>query len=117
VACADVYSVSPHVGRGGWTWYTGSAGWMYRAGLESILGLYVESTSLRFDPCVPRGWKEFEITYRHHSARYEIHVHNRAGIRREIARLELDGQALSPGSVQISLVDDGAIHHVRVTLG
>jgi cyclic beta-1,2-glucan synthetase len=90
---------------------------MYRAGLESILGLNVEGTSLRFDPCVPHAWKEFEITYRHHSTRYEIRVDNHAGVCRRIARLELDGQALPQGSVQISLVDDGAIHYVRVTLG
>jgi cyclic beta-1,2-glucan synthetase len=117
VMCADVYSVAPHVGRGGWTWYTGSAGWMYRAGLESILGLNVEGATLRFDPCVPRAWKEFDIAFRHHSSLYEIHVDNPAGVCRGIARLELDGQTLSEGSVQISLVDDGAIHHVRVTLG
>ncbi|HEY2754938.1 MAG TPA: glucoamylase family protein [Pseudolabrys sp.] len=116
VVCADVYSVAPHVGRGGWTWYTGSAGWMYRAGLESILGLYVEGTSLRFDPCVPHAWKEFEIAFRHRSTRYEIRVDNHAGVCRGIARLELDGQALPQGTVQMSLVDDGAIHHVRVTL-
>ncbi|HEY6831088.1 MAG TPA: glycosyl transferase [Pseudolabrys sp.] len=117
VVCADVYSVAPHVGRGGWTWYTGSAGWMYRAGLESILGLNVEGATLRFDSCVPRAWKEFDIAFLHHSTRYEIHVDNPTGVCRGIASLELDGQALPQGSVHISLVDDGAIHHVRVTLG
>jgi cyclic beta-1,2-glucan glucanotransferase len=117
VVCADVYSVQPHVGRGGWTWYTGSAGWMYRAGLESILGLNVEGATLRFDPCVPRAWKEFDIAFLHHSTRYEIHVDNPTGVCRGVASLELDGQALPQGSVHISLVDDGAIHHVRVTLG
>lgn len=117
VMCADVYSIPPHVGRGGWTWYTGSAGWMYRAGVESILGFSVEGTSLHFDPCVPHAWKEFDIAYRYHSTRYEIHVDNSGGVCRGIASLELDGQALSEGSVQISLVDDGAVHHVRVTLG
>ena len=65
VVCADVYSVPPHVGRGGWTWYTGSAGWMYRAGLELILGLTVERATLRLDPCVPRAWRDFEIAFRH----------------------------------------------------
>jgi cyclic beta-1,2-glucan synthetase len=90
---------------------------MYRAGLESILGLNVEGTNLRFDPCVPKGWKEFEIAYRHRSARYEIRVENHAGVCRGIARLELDGQALLQGSAQINLVDDGAIHYVRVTMG
>ncbi len=117
VVCADVYSVPPHVGRGGWTWYTGSAGWMYRAGLESILGFSVEGNTLRLDPCVPQAWQGFEIVFRHHTARYEVSVDNHAGVCRGIARLELDGQMLPHGSSHITLVDDGETHHVRVTLG
>lgn len=117
VVCADVYSVAPHVGRGGWTWYTGSSGWMYRAGLESILGFSVEGNILRLDPCVPRAWRNFEIEFRHRTARYEITVDNQAGVCRGIARLELDGQALPDGSTRLTLVDDGATHRVRVTLG
>ncbi len=117
VVCADVYSVPPHVGRGGWTWYTGAAGWMYRAGLESILGFYVEGTTLRLDPCVPQAWRDFEIVFCHHTTRYEVFVENHAGVCRGIARLELDHQALPHGSTHITLVDDGAIHHVRVILG
>ena len=117
VVCADVYSVPPHVGRGGWTWYTGSAGWMYRAGLESILGFTVEGATLRLDPCVPQAWREFEIAFRHHTTRYEVSVENHAGVCRGIARLELDDQALPHGSTRIALVDDGATHHVRVILG
>jgi cyclic beta-1,2-glucan synthetase len=117
VVCADVYSVPPHVGRGGWTWYTGSAGWMYRASLESILGFTVEGATLRLDPCVPRAWRDFEIVFRHHTSRYEVFVDNHAGACRGIARLELDDQALPQGSTHIALVDDGAIHRVRVILG
>jgi cyclic beta-1,2-glucan synthetase len=117
VACADVYSAAPHIGRGGWTWYTGSAGWMYRAGLESILGLTVEGKMLRLDPCVPKTWREFEIVFRHHSSRYEISVENPAEVCRGIARLELDKQTLPCGSTTITLVDDGATHHLRVLLG
>jgi cyclic beta-1,2-glucan synthetase len=117
VVCADVYSVPPHVGRGGWTWYTGSAGWMYRAGLESVLGFTVEGTTLRLDPCVPRAWRDFEISFRHHTTRYEVFVENYSGVCRGIARLELDGQALAHGSTGITLVDDGATHHVRLILG
>ena len=92
VVCADVYSVPPHVGRGGWTWYTGSSGWMYRAGLESILGFTVEGDTLRLDPCVSQAWRDFEIVFRHHTARYEVSVDNHAGVCRGIARLELDGR-------------------------
>jgi cyclic beta-1,2-glucan synthetase len=117
VVCADVYSVSPHVGRGGWTWYTGSAGWMYRAGLESILGFTVEGTTLRLDPCVPRAWQNCEIVFRHRTTRYEVSIDNHAGVCRGVARLELDDQPLPHGSTQITLVDDGVTHHVRVTLG
>ncbi len=115
--CADVYSVAPHVGRGGWTWYTGSAGWMYRAALELILGFTVTGGTLRLDPCVPRAWKEFKIEFRHRTARYVVSVENPAGVCRGIARLELDKEVLPPGSAQITLADDGATHHVRVVLG
>jgi cyclic beta-1,2-glucan synthetase len=117
VVCADVYSIPPHVGRGGWTWYTGSSGWMYRAGLESILGFTVEGSTLRLDPCVPQAWRDFEIVFRHHTTRYEVSVENHAGVCRGIARLQLDEQALPHGSTHITLVDDGAIHRIRVTLG
>jgi cyclic beta-1,2-glucan synthetase len=117
VVSADIYSVPPHVGRGGWTWYTGSAGWMYRAALESILGFTVEGTTLRLDPCVPRAWRDFEIIFRHKTSRYEVFVENHAGVCGGIARLELDNQTLPHGSTHIALVDDGAIHRVRVILG
>ncbi len=116
VACADVYSTVPHVGRGGWTWYTGSAGWMYRAGLESILGFTVEGETLRLDPCVPKTWREFEIVFRHRTSRYEIAVENPAGVCRGIARMEMDKQTLPHGSTAITLVDDGATHRLRVLL-
>jgi cyclic beta-1,2-glucan synthetase len=115
--CADVYSVPPHVGRGGWTWYTGSAGWMYRAGLESILGFTVENNTLRVDPGGPRTWRDFEIVFRHHQTRYEVLVENPRGGCRGIARLELDKQTLPHGSSTITLVDDGVTHHLRVVLG
>ena len=113
---ADVYSVAPHVGRGGWTWYTGAAGWLYRAGLEGILGFRVRGATLALDPCIPRAWPGFEIAYRHRSARYEIRVENPAGVSRGVARLELDGVALPPGD-GVPLRDDGATHRVRVVLG
>ena len=117
VACADVYSVPPHVGRGGWTWYTGSAGWMYRAGLESVLGFAVEGNSLRINPCVPKTWRDFEILFTHGSSRYEISVKNPDGVCRGISRLELDQQILPSGSHTVALVDDGDTHHLSVTLG
>ena len=76
VVAADVYGAAPHVGRGGWTWYTGSAGWMQRAGVESILGLRLEGDVLHLNPCIPKTWPRFEMTVRFRSAHYEILVEN-----------------------------------------
>ena len=68
VIAADIYSVAPHVGRGGWTWYTGSAGWMYRAGLESILGFQLQGSRLKIAPCIPANWPGFEIVFKYRSS-------------------------------------------------
>jgi cyclic beta-1,2-glucan synthetase len=117
VASADVYSQPPHVGRGGWTWYTGSAGWMYRAGLEWILGFRVQGATLLIDPCVPKAWRGFEMVFRYHSARYEIAVENPNGVTRGVRYAEVDGAALPGNQARVDLVDDGATHQVRVVLG
>jgi len=114
---ADVYSVFPHVGRGGWTWYTGSAGWLYRAGIEGILGLRVQGDFLLLDPCIPKAWPGFEIVFRYRSARYEIAVENPRGVSRGVASASLDGNALPQGPTRVPLVDDGAVHKVKVVLG
>ena len=74
VIAADVYAVEPHVGRGGWTWYTGSAGWMYRLLVESLLGVTREENRLRFKPCIPPHWPGFRIDHRHGETLYEISV-------------------------------------------
>ena len=117
VACADIYAEPPHTGRGGWSWYTGSAGWLYRAGLESILGFRRRAAVLEIDPCIPKTWPGFEIAFRHGSARYEIAVENPDGVSRGVTRVELDGKALSGARPGIPLTDDGATHRVRVVLG
>ena len=117
VACADVYSTPPHVGRGGWTWYTGSAGWMYRAGLEWILGFRLRGKTLLIDPCIPARWPGFEIVYRYGSTRYEIAVENPRGVSRGVSSVELDGKALAQRPAQIALADDGVTHGVRIVLG
>jgi cyclic beta-1,2-glucan synthetase len=116
VVAADVYSEPPHVGRGGWTWYTGAAGWLYRAGLESILGFRKRGATRAIDPCIPHGWKGFEIAYRHGETRYQITVENPRGVCRGVARLSLDGNPLQNDAL-IPLVDDGEEHQVRVVLG
>ncbi len=113
VIAADIYAEPPHVGRGGWTWYTGSAGWMYRAGIEWILGLRLRGTMMYLDPCIPRAWPGFKITFRYHSSRYEIVVENPHGVARGVSSVELDGAPLADG---IPLADDGVTHHVRVVL-
>ena len=115
VLAADVYAVPPHVGRGGWTWYTGSSGWLYRAGLESILGFKLRGDHLLIDPCIPVGWQSYQISFKYHASQYEITVHNPRGATRGVTRLELDGTVLTTSSVQ--LVDDGGQHQIRVEIG
>jgi cyclic beta-1,2-glucan synthetase len=117
VVAADVYAEPPHVGRGGWTWYTGSAGWMYRAGIEWILGIRVGGANLYLDPCIPRVWRGFQVVFRYHSSRYDIVVENPEGVERGVWSIEFDGSLLVTGSMRIPLADDGATHRVRVILG
>jgi cyclic beta-1,2-glucan synthetase len=117
VAAADVYSVEPHVGRGGWTWYTGSGAWLYRAGLEAILGFYLQGDRLRLDPCIPRDWPGFSIEYRHGGSRYAIEITNPHGACRGIATCELDGRTLEVAPCLIPLSDDGGVHRVVIALG
>jgi cyclic beta-1,2-glucan synthetase len=116
VAAADIYAEPPHVGRGGWTWYTGSAGWMYRAGLEWILGFRLRGTMLHLDPCIPRGWQSVALAFRYHSSRYEIVIENPHGVARGVSSVVLDGAPLAGGG-PIPLADDRATHQVRVGLG
>ena len=115
VVCADVYGAPPHTGRGGWTWYTGSASWLYRVAIETILGFQLRGDTLRFEPCVPPSWPGFELSYRHRSATYRILVDNSAGTGRGVRSVELDGQRLPNDTVPLS--DDGKTHNVRVQLG
>jgi cyclic beta-1,2-glucan synthetase len=117
VVAADVYSIGPHAGRGGWTWYTGSAGWLYRAGLESILGFKVQGSHLKIEPCVPAHWPGFEILFRYRSSRYEIRIENPHNASRGIGYAELDGQRLTGNPIMIALVDDGQTHRARLILG
>jgi cyclic beta-1,2-glucan synthetase len=117
VVAADVYSVSGHVGRGGWTWYTGSAGWMQRAGVESILGLLIEGDRLRLNPCIPASWPRFEITLRRGASRYEIIVENPQSVQCGVAAAELDGATVTARPLLILLKDDGAVHLLQVRLG
>jgi len=121
VVAADVYGVAPHVGRGGWTWYTGSAGWMYRVALESVLGFDIEhGTSIRLTPCIPDEWPGFALTHRlADGTTYRILVDNPTRSAARIVSAVLDGTALECGSdgVRVGLAGDGATHTVRLVLG
>jgi len=117
VVAGDVYSVSPHAGRGGWTWYTGSAAWLYRAGLEWLLGCRIRGATLLLDPCIPRAWPGFRVTMRYRGARYEIAVENPRGVSRGLVNLQLDGETLPAQQGRVPLVDDGMTHQVRAILG
>jgi cyclic beta-1,2-glucan synthetase len=115
VAVGDVYAVPPHTGRGGWTWYTGSAGWMYRAGLESILGFKLRGNKLQIDPCVPRWWREFAITYRHNGAVYQISVENPMGLSKGVASIEVDGKILRGDEIELGA--EARHYNIKVLMG
>jgi cyclic beta-1,2-glucan synthetase len=111
----DVYSHPQHAGRGGWSWYTGAAGWLYRAGLESILGLRRQGATFAVEPCIPASWPEYSVVWRHGRTRYEIAVANPQRRCRGVASAELDGAPVDFRAMP--LVDDGGTHRVEVVLG
>jgi cyclic beta-1,2-glucan synthetase len=114
--CAHIYAVPPPVGRGGWTWYTGSAGSMFRVGVEGWLGLKTEGDVLVFDPCIGRAWPGDWASYRHDHSVYEVVVANRHGAGRAVTRVECDGKTMD-GPPRVKWTDDGTAHQVRVFLG
>ncbi|MFO0807387.1 MAG: hypothetical protein U0746_02050 [Gemmataceae bacterium] len=115
VICADVYGAPPHVGRGGWTWYTGASAWMYRVALEGILGLRLRADTLAVEPCIAKAWPGYEITVRHKTATYRVFVDNAAGVGRGVTSVSLDNTIIASGIVP--LADDGRTHEVRIVLG
>ena len=116
VVAGDVYGEAPHLGRGGWTWYTGAAGWLYRAGVEWMLGFRLKGTAFTVDPCIPRNWPGYTLRFRYHSATYEIRVDNPSSVTRGVVMTEAEGKRFV-GVANVPLVDDGAMHHVRILLG
>jgi cyclic beta-1,2-glucan synthetase len=114
VMASDVYSVAPHLGRGGWTWYTGSAGWMYQAGLE-LLGLRKRGSSLYLNPCIPEDWPELSINYQYRHTLYKILIKNPDCKQTGGVSLEVDGQPFLANQA-ISLVDDSSVHRVVLVL-
>ena len=117
VVAADVYALSPHIGRGGWSWYTGSAGWMYRLILESLLGLRLEGdrlegSRLRFAPCLPGDWEACKVHYRYRETVYHITVAQPGN--GSVTSLTVDG--VEQHDAAISLVDDHQEHSVEVRM-
>ncbi len=113
VVAADVYSVAPHTGRGGWTWYTGSAGWMYRLIIESLLGVKLTVDRLSFAPCLPQGWDQFTVHYRYRETVYHITI-KRAPEGQKATIVVVDGQ--QSAAAEIKLVDDRQDHRAEITL-
>ena len=112
VVAADVYGVEPHTGRGGWTWYTGSSGWMYRLIVESLMGLHLEADSLRITPCIPAGWNQCKIHYRYRETFYHITIDSQTAPP-SFYGITLDGKTVAEDCIM--LVDDRRDHHVVVT--
>jgi cellobiose phosphorylase len=124
VMCADIYGAPPHTSRGGWTWYTGAAGWMYRLTVETLLGLNLEVDHLRMTPCIPTHWESYKIHYRFRETVYHITV-KRVGEKAEhVSRVTMDGAVVKGSSLEgtegphgmIPLVDDRRDHYVEVEL-
>jgi cyclic beta-1,2-glucan synthetase len=114
VIAADVYTAEGHLGRGGWTWYTGSASWLYRVGLEGILGFSKRAGKLAINPCIPSDWKEFSIEYQHDDSKYTITVRNPSGVQTGIVSMTVDGEDVVG---EIPLVSDGRDHEVILMMG
>ena len=115
VMAADVYALSPNAGRGGWSWYTGSAGWIYKTGLEDMLGFQKKGNTLTIEPSIPRQWKECKMQYKYLGTLYKIDVLNPDGVSKGISKVFVDGITIEGNT--ISLVDDGATHDVVVMMG
>jgi cyclic beta-1,2-glucan synthetase len=114
VVAGDVYSEPPHVGRGGWSWYTGAAGWLYRAGIEYVLGVRVQGAQVEISPCIPRDWAGYTVRYRRGRATYVIRVTNPSRLSTGGVDIEIDGKAIA-GS-RFPVTDDGREHRVDVRL-
>ena len=114
VIAADVYSIPPHNGRGGWTWYTGSASWMYRLGVERLLGITRLADNLEIRPCIPKEWKEYQIRYCFGDTMYHIRFENPSGSTGDVGEIKMDEKPLEEN--KIPLRDDGRNHEIQIVL-
>jgi cellobiose phosphorylase len=115
VIAADVYGRAPHFGRGGWTWYTGSASWYWRVIVEAALGVQLEGNKLRFQPCIPPDWPSFGVNYRHGKTIYRVLIENPNHVETGVADVFVNDQRIEDGA--IPLLDDGVERRVRVVMG
>lgn len=117
VLCGDVYSVEPHEGRAGWSWYTGSSGWLYQAGIEYILGLKVRGEYFTVDPCIPPAWDQYKITYKHGATKYVITVKNPSHVSRGVKSIKVSGNDVGPQGVKMLPLDQSQEIAVEVIMG
>jgi cyclic beta-1,2-glucan synthetase len=115
VVVADIYTADQHLGRGGWTWYTGSASWYYRTGLEAMLGFTKRGDSLTMNPCIPAEWDGFSLEYSYQSTTYAIEVRNPSHVEHGVKNVTVDGTAVADGVIQLR--DDSARHVVVIDMG
>jgi cyclic beta-1,2-glucan synthetase len=113
VISADVYGEDNLIGRGGWTWYTGSSSWYYKAGLEYILGLKIEEGYLRLEPCIPSTWKEYSIKYKWKESMYNIKIQNPDGKTTGVSKITLDGNEVEN---KIKLDGTGNVYNIYVII-
>jgi len=116
VIAADVYARAPHTGRGGWTWYTGSAGWMYRLIVEALLGVTIENGHLRIAPCIPADWPGYTMRYRYRGTTFEITVEQSPDTATGAPAVSVALDGVPQRGDSVPLVDDGQTHHVRVDI-
>jgi cellobiose phosphorylase len=116
VLCGDVYSAAPHEGRAGWSWYTGSAGWMYQAGVEHIMGLKIKGDHFTVKPCIPKDWKECSMQVKWKNAHFDIQIVNNSGKGKDVTSMSIDGKDLPDLKVMSSDAVSGKVHKVKVTL-
>ena len=114
VVSGDIYSVGQNAGRGGWSWYTGAAGWMYRVGLEAILGIKRRGAHMLIDPCIPKAWPEVTVVYRYGNSALRIRIDNKSHVNRGVVQISFDGDVLP--TPEVPLLNDGQEHEVFVIL-
>lgn len=114
VVSADIYGQKNLAGRGGWTWYTGSASWMYEAGIKYLLGLRIENQKLKLEPCIPSHWKEYSIRYQYGASIYHIHVSNPEGKEKGVTKFKVNEQEVP--EKEIALNASGGIYRIEVTM-